>query len=177
MVQGAKHVVPAFDQLFRDHSDRVWRTLLRLGVREGDVDDVLQEVFLVVHKQLATFEGRSQISTWIYGICARVASDYRRKAVHRREILGHETADEIDPRTPDDHMAQRDAQRTLDNILAPLDDEKREVFVLFEVEKLSMQEVADALGCPVQTAYYRLYAARKIVDEQVAAMRRGKGKS
>src|SRR4051812_1143348 len=74
-------------EVFREHAPFVWRALRRLGVREADVEDACQEVFVVVHRRLADFEGRSSVRTWVYGICVRVASDWRKRAHVRREIV------------------------------------------------------------------------------------------
>lgn len=150
---------PSFDDVFRTHAPFVWRALRRLGVREADVDDVCQEVFVVVHRKLREFEGRSSLKTWIYGICVRTASAHRRLARHR-EVPSEEVPEEGRPSTPDEKLARHRALAVLDRALADLDDDKRAVFVLYEIEELTMAEVADAIGCPLQTAYSRLHAAR-----------------
>src|SRR3954470_5698980 len=75
-----------FVDVFRAHGAYVLGLLRRLGVREADVEDVAQEVFVVVHAQLAGFEGRSSLRTWICGICVRKVSEYRRKVYRRREL-------------------------------------------------------------------------------------------
>src|SRR5271166_6140959 len=76
---------PTFPEVYRTHFPFVWRTLGRLGVRDADLLDVTQNVFLVVHRQLAGFEGRSKLTTWLFSICRRVARDYLRSAPIRRE--------------------------------------------------------------------------------------------
>src|SRR5207237_6566320 len=78
--------VPTAEELFEAHVGFVWRVLRSLGVPASDLEDASQEVFLVVHRKRATFEGRSSIRTWLYGICVRTASDRRRRASVRREI-------------------------------------------------------------------------------------------
>jgi RNA polymerase sigma-70 factor (ECF subfamily) len=133
-------------------------------VREADVEDVCQEVFVVVHRKLADFEGRSSLRTWIYGICARTASDYRKSARVRHEIVTDTPPEATSDAKQHDVIVLREARAKLDRILDQLDDDKRAVFVLYEIEELSMNEVAEALGCPLQTAYSRLHAARKIVE-------------
>src|SRR4051812_40957718 len=65
-----------FETVYEEHFDLVWRTLERLGVASSAVDDALQDVFLVVHRRLGGFEGRSSLRTWIFGITLRIASDY-----------------------------------------------------------------------------------------------------
>jgi RNA polymerase sigma-70 factor (ECF subfamily) len=158
-----------FSEVFRAHAGYALQLLRHLGVREADVEDVAQEVFVVVHAQLATFEGRSTLKTWICGITLRKASEYRRKAYHRRERLGREVEDEISAATQERGLEQSEQARQLREALARLPEKQVQVFVLYEVEELSMQEIAQALGCPRFTAYTRLYAARRAVREYFAS--------
>ena len=72
-------VVPALAEVYRAHVGFVWRVLRRLGVEDAALEDVVHDVFLVVHRRLADFEGRSAVTTWLYGIARRVAADYRRR--------------------------------------------------------------------------------------------------
>ncbi len=160
--------VPTLAEIFRAYGPFVWRGLRRLGVPESDVEDVCQEVFVIVHRKLADFEGRSSLRTWIYGICARTASDYRRSGRVRREVVTDAPPDAPQEGAQHDTVALKQARATLDRILDELDDDKRSVFVLYEIEELTMAEVAVAVGCPLQTAYSRLHAARKVVEAGVA---------
>ena len=153
--------VPSFAEVYRDYAQYAWRVLRRLGVREADVEDVCQEMFLVVHKKLPKFGQRSSVRTWLYSIALRCASDYRRRAHVKRE----EPRRAVDDGAPIDapqpaSLAHREARVLLDQILDALDEPKRAVFVLYELEELPMAEVAEAVGCPLQTAYSRLHAAR-----------------
>jgi RNA polymerase sigma-70 factor (ECF subfamily) len=159
--------IPTLAEIFREHAPFVWRGLRRLGIPESDVEDVCQEVFVVVHRKLGDFEGRSSLRTWIYGICARTASDYRRSGRVRREVVTDAPPEVAHEGGQHDAVALRQARATLDRILDELDDDKRSVFVLYEIEELTMAEVAEALGCPLQTAYSRLHAARKVVEAGV----------
>jgi RNA polymerase sigma-70 factor, ECF subfamily len=164
---GKTSTTPSLADVFRREAPFVWRALRRLGVREADVEDVCQEVFVVVHRKLSDFEGRSSLRTWIYGICARTASDYRRSARVRHEVVTDTPPETTSEARQHDVLAMREARAKLDRILDQLDDDKRAVFVLYEIEELSMNEVAEALGCRLQTAYSRLHAARKIVESAV----------
>ena len=155
-------------RVFREHAAYVWRVLRRLGVHESDVEDVCQEVFLVVHKKLGTFEGRSTLRTWVYGICVRAASDYRKRSFRRKETVTEAPPEVVSASDPHGEAAGRQARLLLDRIVGELDDDKRAVFVLYEIEELSMNEVAAAVGCPLQTAYSRLHAARAIVEKAAA---------
>ncbi|MEO7113773.1 MAG: sigma-70 family RNA polymerase sigma factor [Polyangiaceae bacterium] len=159
-------------ELFKELAPFVWRALKRLGVADRDVDDQVQEVFVVIHRKLAEFEGRSSIRTWVYGICVRTASDYRNRARVKREMLPDEMPEQLSTNDAHEALAKHQARALLDRVLDDLDEDKRAVFVLYEIEELSMNDVAEAVSCPVQTAYSRLHAARKQVQDGIAALRR-----
>jgi len=152
-----------FAQLFRDMAPFVWRALRRLGVREHDAEDVLQDVFLLVHRKLPEFEGRSTLRTWVYGFCVHKAHDYRRLARVRREVVTETLPEHGRDADQERQLAVRRACNRLDVLLETLDEDKRVVFVLFELEQVSMKEIAVLTGVPLQTAYFRLYGARKHV--------------
>jgi RNA polymerase sigma-70 factor (ECF subfamily) len=157
-------------RVFREHAAYAWRVLRRLGVGESDVEDVCQEVFLIVHKKLGGFEGRSSLRTWVYGICIRAASDYRKRSFRRNETVTDAPPEVASASDPHGEAAGRQARLLLDRIVGELDDDKRAVFVLYEIEELAMTEVASAVGCPLQTAYSRLHAARAQVEKAAARL-------
>jgi RNA polymerase sigma-70 factor (ECF subfamily) len=157
--------VPTLRQIFDEHISFVWRSLRHLGISEADLEDVCQDVFVVVHRKLGDFEGRSTLRTWLYGICLRVAKDHRRRAYVRREHPVGELPPRAEPPTQEEDCAKSETRQLLSTILEQLDEDKRNVFILYEIEGLSMKEVADAMQCPLQTAYSRLHAARRIVLE------------
>jgi RNA polymerase sigma-70 factor, ECF subfamily len=157
--------------LFAEHGAFAWRVLRRLGVPDADADDACQEVFLTVHRRLHAFEGRSSPRTWIYGICVRVASDYRKRANVRRERCAPKVPDQVVEASQVGEVALNEARALLDRILEELDDDKRAAFVLYEIEELPLKEVAVALGCPLQTAFSRLQTARREVDAALARLR------
>jgi RNA polymerase sigma-70 factor (ECF subfamily) len=139
-----------------------------MGVAEADVDDVLQEVFLAVHRGLPGFQGRSSDRTWVYGICLRTCSNYRQRAHRRRERLVAVSPERGDTRTPERALGTRDALQRLDAALGELSEVQRAAFVLYEIEGLSVLEVAQAAGCSKFTVYARLYAARRRVRRALA---------
>jgi RNA polymerase sigma-70 factor (ECF subfamily) len=152
-------------RVFEEHARYVFRVLRYLGVPEADLPDVCQEVFITVHRKIDEFEGRSSVRTWLYRICNNAASDQRRRAHVRREIATDWTAPERqdDPATSADLVGRVEARSVIDHALGLLDEDKRLVFVLYEIEGFTMQEVADVVGCPLQTAYSRLRTAREII--------------
>jgi RNA polymerase sigma-70 factor (ECF subfamily) len=150
-----------FGAIVREHGPVILRALRRLGVREADVPDVAQDVFVTLHKKLPEFEGRSTLRTFLYGIAVRVASDYRKSAYVRRERATDELPERAGSAPELKALEQKERLRMLDQALDALDPVHREVLVLFEIEELSMKDVALAIGCPEKTAYGRLYAARE----------------
>lgn len=154
-----------FREIFDENAPFVWRALRHFGVPEREVEDLCQEVFLVVHRKLRDFDGRSSLRTWIYGICFRAASEHRRRAHVRREEVTEAVPDEGIPPPQPEELERKRARELLQKTLEGLDEDKRAVFVLYEIEGLPMAEVAEALGCPLQTAYARLHAARKRCED------------
>jgi RNA polymerase sigma-70 factor (ECF subfamily) len=167
----ARQDVPPFAEVFRTYSPFVWRVLLRLGVAEADIDDVAQEVFLGVHRNLPRFEGRCSLRTWVYGICHRRAVDYRRRASVRPELYSDDPPEQGVAASQEQGLVLSQARAQLALVLDGLDEEKRTVFVLFDIEGVPMDEVAEIVGCPLQTAYSRLYAARRKVEATLVRLR------
>jgi RNA polymerase sigma-70 factor (ECF subfamily) len=165
-----KEDLNAFRVIYEAHFRFVWSALRRLGVREADTLDVTQKVFLTVHARLSAFEGRSELRTWIFGICQRVASDYRRSAPVRREIATDLTA--LDAHGGVDanaltHAESRQRAAIADAVLNRLPEPQRVVFVLFELEEMSGDEIAELIGVPVGTVRSRLRLARQAVRREV----------
>jgi RNA polymerase sigma-70 factor, ECF subfamily len=160
-----------FRAFYDQHVTTVWRALLRLGVARTDLPDAVQEVFLVAFRKLPAFEGRSKLSTWLVGICYRVASDRRRLAHVRREIGDSgavHAARDIGPR-PDEQVERSEGARVLDEMLGSLRPEQREVFVMFELEEMSGKEIAALVDAPVKTVFSRLRLAREAVAAALSA--------
>lgn len=166
-VSGAFPIVP-FADVFREQSAFVFRLLRRLGVPDADLDDATQDVFLIVHRSLDRYEERSHMRAWLYRICVREASRHRRKRPPPSSVDVDLLA-ESSATNPEAAAEAQEARADFDRLLAVLDEERRTVFVLYEVEELPMEEVAAVVGCPVATAYSRLRSARKLV---VAAAKR-----
>jgi RNA polymerase sigma-70 factor (ECF subfamily) len=170
----ARQTALAVDAIYEEHVGYVWRVVQRLGVPETSADDAVQDVFLVVHRKLDAFEGRSSVRTWLYGIALRVARSHRAR---RREL--ELPADVPDDRSsPADGAAHLEGIRLLDHLLAQLDDTKREALVLSEIEQLTVPEISELLGVNASTVYSRVGAARKELSEALKRHRaRGSWKS
>lgn len=160
---------PTFDEVYRDHVSFVWRSLRRFGVPEAELEDAAHEVFLVVHRRLAEFDGAAAITTWLFAIARGVASNRRRSDARRQRRL-EQAPEPAPPVDPNDQLERRDAAAAVERFLAGLPGEQRVVFELFEIEGLRAAEIAEALGANVNTIYTRLRAARLRFQEYVAAL-------
>jgi RNA polymerase sigma-70 factor (ECF subfamily) len=161
---------PSFEEVYAACFDSVWR-IAASRVPQAAVDDVVQEVFLVVHRRLGTFEGRSTVRTWVIGIARNVIRDHLRKIGHRpigapleEEPVAHEpSAAEL--------LDQKTALAVLDEALARMSDDQKEAFLLVEVEQLSSREAAEILETNDNTVRTRLRAARSIFSAAVTRFR------
>jgi len=163
--------IPSFETVYEENLKFVWRAARRLGIDSGDTDDVVQEVFVVAHRKLPEFEGRAQVKTWLLKILVRVVRHYFRTQQRKPGHRPAQTLDDLDvlrdhqDRGPAEAAERKDAVRVLDNLLARMDSEKREVFVLAEIEQLSSVEIAEVLGANINTIYSRLRAARQEFEQ------------
>ena len=161
--------LPSFDEVYETHFAFVWRVLRTFGVPETSLEDAAQDVFVVVYRRLSEFEGRAAVTTWLFAISRRIACTHRRK-------LGRDSRSE--PIADDDFAAPNDTFAALSRaqsaatvlaILDTMDDEKRAVFALVELEQLSVPEVAKLLDLNLNTAYSRLRIARQVFEARVRA--------
>lgn len=162
------------EQVFERYFDFVWRNARRMGVREEDVDDAVQEVFLVVHRRFESFEGRSSIETWLFSILVNVVQHFRRaRARHLNRVDALTLLGEVTTRAvsgPDHLTTQRQEAEILNRLLDELDDDKRAAFVLVELEERSVPEVAKLLDQNVNTVYSRVRAARLELERAIARL-------
>ena len=171
----APSLAPELGRIFDEQFAYVWGTLRRLDVREADLEDQAHEVFMRVHARLAEYDPSRPIRPWLFAFAYRVASDYRRLARHRIEVLGAvpETAD---PGLPADAAIQAAQDRAL--VTAALDSveiERRAVLMLHEIDEVPVPQIAQALGIPVGTAYSRLRLARQELAAALARLRKQRG--
>ena len=157
-----------FDSLYDEHFAFVWRNLKRLGVAPSSLDDASQDVFVVVHRKLADADVASP-RAWLYAITRRVAADHRRTVSRKgTDVLTEIHEPSIDGARSIDRA---DAARTVARLLSLLDDDKREVFTLAELEQWTAPEIATALSLPLNTVYSRLRAARAAFESHAAHLR------
>lgn len=170
-VQEPAAETPAFREVYDRYFAFVWRSAANRGVPAAALDDVVQEVFIVIHRKLPEFEGRSSVRTWLAGITRRVVADYVRKRGNQPagdESLEREPAGSIGAV---EAVEQKAALELLDVLLAKMNDEQREVFVLHEIEHLSGAEIAELTETNENTVWTRLRAARRVFQEGVARQR------
>lgn len=163
-------------RLYDTHFSFVWRNLRRLGVPEAILEDAAQDVFLVVHRRWDSFDARwSSIETWLFGILLRVARNHRRSLRRRAwAIPSPGEVVEVVPSTaagPADLVARREAVALLDRLLDTLDEDKRAIIVLVDIEQLSVPQAAESLELNLNTAYWRLRAARTQLRKSLARIR------
>lgn len=158
--------------LYDAHFDFVWRSLRRLGVPVSTLDDATQDVFVIALRRKSDFEGRSAVKTWLFGIAWNVARNLSRSKVRREDPLPEALVDG-QHLGQEEAAARSEAVQTLYELLDGLDDEKRAVFVMAELEEMGAKEIAAVAGVPENTVYSRLRAARSAFE---AGLRRVKAK-
>jgi RNA polymerase sigma-70 factor (ECF subfamily) len=176
---GAPAAAASFDEIYDEYVDFVWRSAHRLGVHRDAVEDVVQHVFIVVHRRLADFEGRSSVRTWLFSILLHVVRDHRRTL---RRKSPHASLDTADPDTlaepaagPDEALERAEASRIVDGLLEELEGDKRVVFVMAELEQMTAAEISEATGLEPKAVYSRLRAARIDFERAATRMRKRMG--
>jgi len=167
---------PTFDELYDAHVEFLWRNARRLGVGDDAVDDVLQQVFLVVHRRLPEVALTGSEKAWLFGVLLHVVREHkrllRRKSPHRfGAATDPETLVDDRVRAPDEAMERVEAAALVQRWLDALDDDKREVFILAELEQLSAREIGAATGTNPSTVSSRLRAARREFEAAAARHR------
>jgi RNA polymerase sigma-70 factor (ECF subfamily) len=163
-------------QIYDAHFDFVWRNACRLGVPEASADDVVQDVFMVVQRRLGDFNGRVQMRAWIFGILVRVARGYRRsfrrkaaRCVPFEQEASYDTSEaQANAPTPIDLAERAERVRLLNTLLDQLDEDKRALLILSELEQCTLREIAVLLDSNTNTIYSRLRAARQAFDKVYA---------
>ncbi len=165
--------VASFVSIYREYFNFVWSSARRLGVTQAAIDDIVQEVFLVIHSRLHTLEKPEALRSWIYGVVRRTVSEHHRSG-RVRAASGTTLSVQLDlrsPPTPHDLTEQNDQVRLLWSLLDELDETKREVFMMVELDELTVPEVAEILQIPLNTAYSRLRTARQAFEEALTRRR------
>jgi RNA polymerase sigma-70 factor (ECF subfamily) len=176
----AARAATRIEQVYSEHVRYVWRCLRALGVDSAQLDDAVHDVFLVVQQKLGDFDDGVPVTTWLYAIALRVAR--RTRANARRDAWRFDSVDAgTDAAEPAagaavwahdaEHELERDERLALARCaLDRLDEDKREAFVLSQVEQRSAPEIADIIGIPVNTVYSRIRAAKLAFQTEIARL-------
>ncbi len=167
----ASSSTPSFQSVYQQYFNFVWSSARRLGTEPDAIDDLVQDVFIVIHAKLDTLQRPEALRSWVYGIVRRTVSTHRRAKRARPATglageAGREAASH-DP-TPLEQTETNAELQLLACLLEELDEPKREVFALVELEELTVPEAAEALEIPLNTAYSRLRAARQAFEAALA---------
>jgi RNA polymerase sigma-70 factor, ECF subfamily len=170
--RGAIHA--GFEVVYESMVDYVWNVVCRMGVPQADAEDVVQEVFVTVYRRLSEFEGRAQLKTWVFTIAVHLVQHYFR--THARKpgdcasAKGTEIQSLVDQREdgPANQVERRERYDALDRVLGQLDESKRLVFVLAELEQLTLVEIGEVVGANPNTVATRLRAARQAFEKALA---------
>jgi len=161
---------PGFDEVYQTYFGFVWRNVLNRGIPRSAVDDVVQEVFLVVHRKLPEFEGRSSLRTWLAMVVRRVIAGHvrRRRNGPAGEPLEGEGVSAL--QSPAEALDAKVAVAAFYEILELMPEAQREVFILHDIEQITGREIAEITGTNENTVHTRLRAARRIFQEGVVRL-------
>lgn len=166
----------ALADVYRAHAGFVWRVVRRLGVAESALEDVVHDVFLVVHRRLHEYDGRAALTSWLYGIARGVAANHRRSHARAERRLSVVQPPGAMP-DPETGAAQEQAAAFVRSFLEGLDEERRMLFALADIEGMKVPEIAEALGLNLNTAYSRLRATRELFQRALAEREDRRGRT
>jgi RNA polymerase sigma-70 factor (ECF subfamily) len=166
--------------IYAQYFDFVWTNARRLGVAESSADDVVQDVFMVVHRRLPDYDGRASLRAWIFGILLRVVRDhrrsFRRKAARWLPIEREDAhAPASEEPTPAELAERAEHAQLLAALLDRLSDEQRSVLILAVLEQWTLREIGESLGVNPNTVHTRLRAAKRALGVLYREQRAGKG--
>lgn len=165
---------PDLRRIYDEYFGYVWKLAQRFGVPDRHIEDVVHDVFVVVHKQLAQYDSSRPIKPWLAGIAFRCASDFMRRAPQRREVPSSDDMDmEVSSANPEASAQAKQAHTLVHKALGSIDESRRSVFILHEFEQTPIPEIAEALSIPVNTAYSRLRLARADFEAAVRMLTTG----
>lgn len=175
-LQSPAELEPRFAAVYLEHVDYVWTNLRRLGVPWTELDDAVQETFIVAFRRWDDFDSQLRWRSWLFGIARRIASHHRRGSGRRLRLVDAVHREPTPtmgagPEDPDDVVAHKDAARLVQHFLDTLPPRRREVFILAEIEGMTGASIADTLGLPANTVWSRLRAGRESFARYLQTLR------
>lgn len=150
-----------FRAIYEGHFDYVHHSLRRLGTPPADLEDLAHDVFVAFYRGRADYDRSRPLRPWLFGICFRVASDFRRRARHRFEVPDEQRDFADAAPGAEEHLVAAEDRALVEHGLRALELDRRAVFVMHELDGHAMPEIAAALRVPLNTAYSRLRLARE----------------
>ncbi|MET0593702.1 MAG: RNA polymerase sigma factor [Polyangiaceae bacterium] len=169
-------VRPDFAAIFRTEFSYVWNALGRLGVDPSDREDVAHDVFHQVYRRLDDYDPARPLRPWLFGFAFRLASDHRRQARKRYELIGIDVEHFAGPPRPDDELSSAEERAIAEAALRVVALERRAILILHEIDGESVPTIATALEIPLNTAYSRLRLARAEFATAVRKIRAEEGR-
>lgn len=168
-------------QIYDNYFDFVWRNARRLGIPEANADDVTQDVFLVVQRRIAHYDARASMQAWIFGILLRVVQDHRRsfrRKGSRHVPLEHEAdrnAGATQDPSPLEQLERSQRVRLVEQLLSEIDEDKRDLLILSELEDWTLRQIAEFYGSNINTIFSRLRAAKRAFERAYERSQSKKG--
>lgn len=169
----------AFDVLVRKYQGRIAGLVSRYVFDHGDVEDVVQEVFIKAYRALDRFRGDSAFYTWLYRIAVNTAKNHlvasgRRppgQDVDAEEVVNSSAGEKLqEPDSPERSMMTRQIAERLEETLESLPEDLREAIILRELDGMSYEEIAEVMSCPIGTVRSRIFRAREAIDRELKGM-------
>ena len=139
----------------------VCRTLRRLGVRENDLEDVAQQVFVSVHEKFGSYDRSRPVRPWLAAFAYRIAANQNRLARHQREVMDESAENQTDELDPEQALDEKRVRDRVLHALGKVELERRAVLVMHDIDAFSAPEISEALAIPLNTVYSRLRVARQ----------------
>lgn len=162
-------------ELFDRELGYVWATVRRLGVPSSDAEDVCHDVFVQVYGKISSYDPTRPPKPWLFGFAFRVATDYKKRAYHTREVARADVDGPSDRPSAEHLLEEKDTRALVASALSAVDLDRRAVLIAHEMDEIPMKEIAESLGIPVNTAYSRLRVAREEFAEAVRRLRSRRG--
>ncbi len=161
----------AFERLVGKHHDLVFSVVRGIMGQRDEVEDVAQEIFIKIYRNLAGFRGEARLSTWIYRIARNEAINALSRSRPEFEALDESKGHPSRERSPDEQIERRHAKRVIDELLAALDENHRIVIELRYMGEKSYVEIAETMDIPIGTVKTYIYRAKAAMKKRLSVIR------